>query len=349
MKPWYCTRDDVVNALDTKVPVSMLPTVDRVCDSASRMIEDLCHRQFYPVFKTYKHFPWPRRSKSFRVWTGDVDVLEIETLRIGGDLVDSADIILQPLNYGPPFNRIELNPKGSTTAFYNDGDHIKPIEVFGTFGYDKTERQVSSISSAAAVDADRLFVADSSKVSVGSVFVVGSEYMIATDRAFREVSGVTVSTGLVDKKNDDQLVLSSVSGFYTNEIVRVGSELMRIVGVASGSLTVQRAVFGSVLASHSSGAVVSKRDEFSVLRGELGTAAVSIAADDVLKVWEPPAPVRSLAIAEAVNLILQESSGYARVVGSGENAREMRGSGLKGLRMSVQKQYGRSGRVRAVG
>jgi hypothetical protein len=73
-----------------------------------------------------------------------------------------------------------------------------------------------------------------------------------------------------------------------------------------------------------------------------------MAAGDDIYQWEPPAPVRDLCIAEALNTLLQQASGYAREVGSGDNSREMSGRGLRDVRDQVYIQYGRKARHRAV-
>jgi hypothetical protein len=58
--------------------------------------------------------------------------------------------------------------------------------------------------------------------------------------------------------------------------------------------------------------------------------------------------INELAIAETITALEQASSGYARVVGAGNNAREATGKGLADLREQVMRMYGRRNRVAAI-
>ncbi|HEY5986046.1 MAG TPA: hypothetical protein VIV12_06615, partial [Streptosporangiaceae bacterium] len=86
----------------------------------------------------------------------------------------------------------------------------------------------------------------------------------------------------------------------------------------------------------------------TVTRGALGTAAAthSLAAPVLRHVV--PGLVRELCTAEALNTLAQEQSGYARVVGEGETAIEVRGQGLQQIRSDALAVYGRRARSRAV-
>jgi hypothetical protein len=58
--------------------------------------------------------------------------------------------------------------------------------------------------------------------------------------------------------------------------------------------------------------------------------------------------IKQLCVAEALNSILQETSGYARVVGSGDNEREASGKGLRDIRDQALSTYGRMARTGAI-
>jgi hypothetical protein len=58
--------------------------------------------------------------------------------------------------------------------------------------------------------------------------------------------------------------------------------------------------------------------------------------------------VRELAMAEAMNDLLQARSGYARTAGSGDNEAEAKVLGLESLRLSVRRSHGRKARTGAV-
>lgn len=56
--PCYATREEVKSALDIKQTARNNDQVDRAIDSASRAVEGLLHRVFYPTFDT-RYVDWP--------------------------------------------------------------------------------------------------------------------------------------------------------------------------------------------------------------------------------------------------------------------------------------------------
>src|SRR5690606_22447868 len=56
--PWYTTRETVKAALDYKETARNDAQVDRAIESASRAVEGLLHRRFYPETAT-RYFDWP--------------------------------------------------------------------------------------------------------------------------------------------------------------------------------------------------------------------------------------------------------------------------------------------------
>jgi hypothetical protein len=60
-----------------------------------------------------------------------------------------------------------------------------------------------------------------------------------------------------------------------------------------------------------------------------------------------PPLVRELCIAEALNILLQETAGYGRPSGQGANAKTI-GVGIDGLRKQAYQAYGRKARKLAV-
>jgi hypothetical protein len=58
--------------------------------------------------------------------------------------------------------------------------------------------------------------------------------------------------------------------------------------------------------------------------------------------------VQQLTIAETLNSLAQEGSGYARTIGAGEAIRPASGAGLAQLRKQVFAAHGRPPRARAV-
>ena len=132
------------------------------------------------------------------------------------------------------------------------------------------------------------------------------------------------------------------------ETILVDAERMLVTDIAGVVATVKRAWDGTVLAAHTGALDVYAPRTLTVTRGAQGTtAATHDTAAPVSRLVVPPL-VRDLAIAEAINRLLSEISGYARTVGSGENLRNASGAGLKLIRDDVVTRYGRKSRIRSV-
>jgi hypothetical protein len=131
------------------------------------------------------------------------------------------------------------------------------------------------------------------------------------------------------------------------EVLLLDSEQMLVQFVVGGVATVERAWNGTVLQQHSSAEIWAYRSLY-VQRGFLGTTAASWGSGTAVYKHRVPQLVRDLAIAESVNRILQETSGYSRMVGSGDAARPASGTALADLWEECRTEYGRQARSRAV-
>jgi hypothetical protein len=124
---------------------------------------------------------------------------------------------------------------------------------------------------------------------------------------------------------------------------------MYVVDVIGNNLIVRRAWDGSTLAAHTAPtADVYALTGVELDRAQLGTTLAAHASDAVVSRWVAPSLLASLNRAYALNTLLQERSGYARVAGVGENAREFTGRGIKALEDDVRAVYGLKARTRAI-
>jgi hypothetical protein len=112
---------------------------------------------------------------------------------------------------------------------------------------------------------------------------------------------------------------------------------------------VRRAVDGSVLTAHDTGASIYVYREVTLRRGVAGTTAAAHDLGALLDVWVPPGPLEGLCVAASLVQIANENSAYARVVGSGEGQREARGAGLAKRWADVKRTFGRRVRMGAAG
>lgn len=346
MGVWYATREAVKSALDSAETARNNVQVDRAIESASRLVEGFLHRKFYPEVAT-RYFSWPntQRAQAWRLWLDADEVVSVTTLTSGGTTIPAANYFLEPVNVGPPYRSVEID-LDSSSAFSSGNTFQRSVAVTGVFGYSAEE--VAAGTCAEVLDASEtgVDVSDSSLIGVGDIIKVDSERMIVTGKSML-TTAQTLQTPLTAVQNNVTVAVTNGAAYAVGEIVLLDSERMLIVDIAGNNLTVKRAYDGSILATHSGSTLYAPRT-LTVERGALGTTAATHSTSAPITRHVVPALVRNLVIAEAINMIQQETSGYARVVGSGDNARESSGKGLQDLRVQTYTAYGRKARMRAV-
>lgn len=345
---WYCTREDVKQALDVKETARNNAAIDRAIAGATGEIEGLLQRRFYPMTTT-KYFPWPSRTPGvapWRLWLDKDEVIEVTELTAGGETVDSGDYYLEPVNSGPPFTSIEINLGGS--ASFGSGDTWqRAISVAGVFGHSAREATAGALAETLDDSETLVDVTDSAAIGVGQILRIGSERMIVTEKSMLD-TGQNLGGSLTAMANNVTVAVGSGAAFSVGEIILIESERMLIVDIAGNNLTVKRGWDGTVLAAHSSPQDIYALRTLTVQRGALGTTAASHATSATIYKHLVPAQVRNLAIAEALVTAAQELAGYARTAGSGDNQRETYGRGLDKARKDARTAYGRKARLRSV-
>ena len=350
MGTWYCTREDVKSALDVKETARSNAQVDRAIEAASRAVEGFLRRTFAPVLAT-RYFDWPNQqyARAWRLWLEENELISVTTLTSGGTTVAASDYFLEPVNSGPPYDRLEIDVS-SSSAFSSGDTWQRSIVVTGTWGYADNSTTVGTITegldgSETGVDVDG---AASALVGVGSVLKVDSERMLVTERGTIDTTQNLGGSGLTAMDNDVTVPVSTGSSFGVGEVILIDSEKMLVTDIAGNNLTVIRQWDGSVLATHATSADIYAYRTLTVTRGALGTTAATHSTSAPVTRWDTPGPVRELALAEAVNNLMQSRAGYARTAGSGENERESLILGLESLRKSVRRSHGRVARVASV-
>jgi len=347
---WYSTREEIKAELDVRETARSNVRVDRALEDASRRVEGLCHRRFYPVQAT-RLFDWPPRG-GMTPWIlrlDDQELISVSALASGGATITSDEYNLEPVNFGPPFNRVEINI-GTDGSFGGGDTYQRDIQISGLWGYRNTESTAGALaeildSSETSVDVDG---ATAAAAGVGSILRVDSERFIVTDRQQLSTGQTLGGSGLTNQNNAVTVTVASGAAFAAGETILIDSERMLIEDIAGNNLTVRRAWDGSTIAAHTVGATIYAPRTLVVTRGALGTTADAHATSSTVYRWMPPGPVRQLVIAEALTDLLQGRSGYARTAGSGENEREASGRGLKDLRDSAYTECGRKARMRSV-
>lgn len=347
---WYATREEIKNELDVKETARSNGRIDRALEDASRRIEGQCHRKFFPAQAT-RYFDWPSRAGAtpWILRLNHQELISVAVLSSGGTTLTADEYNLEPVNDGPPFNRVEVN-LGGNGSFGGGDTYQRDIQIAGLWGYRNTEASTGSTveildDSETLVDVDG---ATSAAVGVGSLIRVDSERMLVRER--RQLStGQTLGASITNQNNIVTIAVQTGSAFTAGESILIDGERMLIEDVAGNNLIVKRAWDGSTIAAHTLGATIYAPRTLVVTRGALGTAAAAHASGTAVALWMPPGPVRQLAIAEALTDLLQGRSGYARTSGSGDSERESSGRGLKDLRDSVyNSELARKGRMRSV-
>jgi hypothetical protein len=352
-EPWYCTREDVQRALDSKPTARNAGQVDRAIESASRDVEALCHRRFYPEVATrFFDFPGPQYARPWRLWLDDSELISVTSLSSGGVEINAADYFLEPNRSGPPYNRVEIDLAGPAT--FGGGDtHQRDITLTGLFGYRNDETTAGALTAAvASASATSITVnaAASAALGVGSVLRLGTERLLVTARGMAD-TGQNLGADLTAQNSAVSVAVADGTAFAVDEVLLIDSERMLVVDIAGNILTVKRAWDGSVLAAHTAGADIYAPRTFTVRRGALGTAAAAHDSGAAVARWDPPGPVRDLVLAEAVAQLTNEQSGYARARRTGDGGgseRAMDATALASLRDRVYASHGRKARVRAV-
>lgn len=350
MGVWYATREDVKSALDMKETARNDAQLDRAIESASRSVEGLLHRRFYPWSGT-RYFDWPndQYARPWRLWLDADELISASSLTSDGTPIAATDYFLEPVNSGPPFNRIEID-LSSDAAFSAGSTHQRSIAVTGLFGYSADESRAGALAEDIDLVETDVNVSNGGLIGVGDLIRIGNERMVVIGKSMLD-TGVTIASGnsLTATNSNVSIPCSTTLGMPSvGEVILIDSERMLVVDIAGSTLTVKRAWDGSVLAAHATGASIYAPRTLIVERGVLGTTAEFNGSTSLVFKFLVPGPVRALCVAEALCTVLNESSGYARTAGSGEGAREAAGRALNDARAQAYTRYGRKTRTRAV-
>jgi hypothetical protein len=334
----YCTREMVQRALNLADNPRLNDRVDNAVMAGARQVEGFLHRTFYPETRTIAfdqpddEFLW-----LYRDLTGEPEILSG-----GTPMTIDTDVLLRPKG-GPPFRWLEARFSGS--VFWQAEDTPQnSVVITGDWGYPTT---IVPVATVAGITATAVQLDFSAQVGVGSLILVGAERMIVTGKTF-VTTGTTITADLTASKSAVTVQVSDGTVFEGGEMIVIDSERMFVEQVIGNNLTVDRAVGGSALAAHTTGAVPYAPRTASVLRGVLGTLAVSHTAGDTVSLIKAPSLITELNLAYAINNEEQALAAYARTSGASDNQRDGVGRGVVDLQEDVYTAYGVKARSRAV-
>lgn len=346
----YATRERVMRAADIKASAYLADEIDAALQSASQAVDDLCKRgdAIRPGFAPWTgeiEFDWPipNNDDPYRFYLNQHTLLEAESATSGG--VDITDALIPWPEYGPPFTALEVDEGSGSILSFTTGRGQRSLSITGVWGWADSERTSTAWTLAGSIDADDESAVLNAPIGVGSIVRLGAERMFVTGRSWAN-SG---QTGSLTKNSAAQtLAVADGSAFLAGEELLIDAERVLVRDVAGNNLIVQRGVSGSTLAEHTGAAIYWSRS-CTVERGVLGTTAAAHSDGATIAIFKPPALIEQLTVAYALDQSAQESSNYARTIGSGESERNASGQGIRALEARVLSSYGRQLRLRSVG
>jgi hypothetical protein len=353
--PVYTTRETIKRALDQGEIPRHNRNIDRCIESASRNVEALCHRIFYPQTAT-KYFDWPNSQDAlpWRLWLDQHDLISVTTLTSGGTTIAAANFNLEPNAEGPPYNRLEIDTSTSS-AFGGGSTHQQDIAITGLWGWNDDHINVGTVSEAldATETAIDVSAAASADIGVGSILKIDSERMLVTDRAQVDTGQNVGGSGLTVNKNSVSLTVSDGTQFAVDEVLLIESERVLVTEISGNVLTIERGFEGSVLATHAAGVDIYAPRTLTVTRGALGSTAATHNTGVTISMWRVPSAVRQYVTAEAIHELMQEQTGWFRTMSAssifgGTAKRAATIEALVDYRDQLYRTHGRKARTRAI-
>ncbi len=349
---WLCTREMVRTALEAGEATRFNAQLDRACARASEAVTVMAgwsrgEYPFHPVTGTrYLDFPRRGTGTSWRLYHERMPVLSLTSLTASGvALTAGTGYLLRP-DTGPPYTVTELY-RGGSASFGGADSPQRAVAYTGVFGLSDYDTSVGTLTGNVLIGASTIDVSANAHVGVGDVLLIGSERVSVDGTAWTDTT-VNTASDLTASAASVALTVADGTAFVAGETLLIGAERVLVVDIAGNTLSLKRAVDGTALAAHTTGADIYAPRRLTVSRGVLGTTAAAHTLGDTVWRHEVPPIARDCAIAEAVNQIAQERSGYARSVGTAEAARSWSDRALVDLRRQVIAAYGPGIRAAAV-
>jgi hypothetical protein len=306
----YATREDVKSAPDFKTTVRTDAQVDGSIEAASRGVEGLLHRRFYPEIAT-KYFPWPNRdtgSSSWRLWLDDNELASVTSLISGGDTLTG--YLLEPQASGPPYTSLELDRSSTSSSFVSGTTSQRSLAITGVWcGCTVDETSTTTLAEALDSSEQTVDVNDSSVIGVGSLIKVDSERLLVTGKQ-SITSGQTLQANLTNAKNGQAVSVTTGTEFHVGEVITIDTERMFVEDVLGNTLQVTRGYDGATLAAHTAGATIYVPRTLQVTRAALGTTAATHDDDATVSIFNYPSLVRQLVVATSLRILQGRFSGF---------------------------------------
>jgi hypothetical protein len=340
----YCTREDVQRALNFADIPRLNTRVDQAIMAGARQIHGLLHRRFYPVTKTVL-FDQPEGAN---LWLYELELAAAPTQILSGGtaMTVGTDVFLRPES-GPPYRWLEASSAG-TVFWQSTGTPQNAITITGDYSYPTNSVATGTLGLTINSSATTLILNDSAAAGVGSLILLDNERLIVSDKT-TSTTGATITADLTASKSQVSIAVSSGALVNPGELILIDSERMQVEYVVGNTLTVDRAVNGSALAAHTTGATIFAPRTASVLRARFGTTAASHTSGAAITQLQAPSLVRELNLAYAINNQQGASGTYARSLETDvATLYKDKGRGVLDLENDAYQAYGRKARGRAI-
>lgn len=350
-RPTYATRRGVKTALDVRLTADYDAHVDSALVRAAESVDALCHRRFYNILAT-SYWDWPsfQRAYPWRIWFDEREIADVTNpvpvVTSGGNVIPAGNIFWGPWNYSPPFTFMELDRSKSST-FGQGNTPQRDVAITALYGFWNQQRPAGALAAAVTdTTSTTVTVTNGALADVGDALTVDSEGLLVTDTTMATTGLTQNGAGCSTASEADNLLATTGTGtLYAGEVLQLDAERLYVMSVTGSGATVIRAYDGTALATHTTATVNALRT-LTVVRGSFGTTAVTHALAATATALVVPGLVVELATAEALNDVLQKTTGYARSIG--ENMKTIPGGGIPDLRDQVFRMFARKHRSRVI-
>lgn len=338
----YVTREMVQDALSSISTARLDARIDQAALAASRDLEGLLHRVFYPWTGT-RYFDQPDGAT---LWLYEHELAEAPTAIVSGTTaMTTDDYFLQPQS-GPPYRWIDVN-YGGANSWSSDSTPQNAVAITGTFNYPATVKPATALAAGVNASVTTLTLGTAQGVGTGSLILIDSERMLVS-RLASASTGTTLAGDLAANKGLTAVPVASSAAIGVGERILIDSEAMAVEDIAGNTLIVERAARGTVLGAHTTGATVYAPRSATVTRGILGTTAAAHDNAALVSTITAPSLIQELALALTINNVQQSLGAYTRPRGSGDNRSDAPGRGVAEIFEDAYTRYGRKSRSRAV-
>ncbi len=237
------------------------------------------------------------------------------------DTLVAADYILRadentdrPAWLNGPYLRIDADPDATNLSVWSAESNS--VTIPGIWGlYRRAENTGATIGTQQSDTASTLVVDDGSKISLGMLLEIGSEWQFVN--SFGAVSAATTLASGLDGSSET-VSLTSGAAVKVGEIIKVDFEQMKVLDIQTNSAFVARGWNKTKKASHLSGAAVSVYRTFGVDRAVNGSSAAAHLVGAVVSRLVMPDDINYLTRQIATLMFKKSQTGYAGRSGSPE-------------------------------